>query len=234
MQFILAGLVAAVGLSVLSPGSRGLVPMMILMTLAAIAGATQDIGSDGVYVTALPSKEQAKYTGFQSMCWNLGPILATGLLVRLSGTFHDKTGSWATAWTIIMMTIAVIIFLMALFHVRMLPTGSKAPESPASFGAAMKTFGDAFVTFFKKDGIWMMIAFAFFYRLGAGARSTRWGSAVHHRRARQRRSACQNQMLGDINGTFGTGAFILGSFLGGLYVAAKRPAPVAYAAGAGA
>ncbi len=84
------------------------------MALAAIAGATQDIGSDGVYVTALPSKEQAKYTGFQSMCWNLGPILATGLLVRLSGTFHDKTGSWATAWMIIMLISAAIIFVMAL------------------------------------------------------------------------------------------------------------------------
>jgi PAT family beta-lactamase induction signal transducer AmpG len=30
-----------------------------------------------------------------------------------------------------------------------------------------------------------------------------------------------NQLLGDINGTFGTGAFIVGSLLGGLYVARR-------------
>src|SRR4051794_10138594 len=108
MQFVLVALVAAVGLSLQLPGTSYIGPALGLMALAAIAGATQDIGSDGVYVTALPSKEQAKYTGFQSMCWNLGPILATGLLIRLSGTFHDKTGSWANAWTIIMMISAAI------------------------------------------------------------------------------------------------------------------------------
>ena len=54
------------------PDSRIVAPALILMALAAVAGATQDIGSDGVYVTTLRSKEQANYTGFQSMCWNLG------------------------------------------------------------------------------------------------------------------------------------------------------------------
>ncbi len=220
MQFILAALVAAVGLSLQLPGKSFIFPALGLMALAAIAGATQDIGSDGVYVTTLASKEQARYTGFQSMCWNLGPILATGLLVRLSGTFQERTGSWATAWTIIMLISAVIIFGMALFHVRVLPSGSKAPGSPASFGDAMKTFGDAFATFFKKDGIWAMIAFAFLYRLGLGLLDKMGPLFMIDSRA-SGGLGLSNQMLGDINGTFGTGAFILGSFLGGMYVASR-------------
>ena len=220
MQFLLAALVAAVGLSLQLPGMSFVVPALALMTLAAIAGATQDIGSDGVYVTTLASKEQARYTGFQSMCWNLGPILATGLLVRLSGTFHDKTGSWASAWTIIMMISAAIIFVMALFHVRTLPTGSKAPSSPSSFGAAMNTFGDAFVTFVKKDGIVAMISFAFLYRLGLGLLDKMGPLFMIDARANGG-LGLSNQTLGDINGTFGTGAFILGSFLGGLFVASR-------------
>jgi len=220
MQFVLAALVAAVGLCLRFPGQSYVLPTLVLMALAAVAGATQDIGSDGVYVTTLPSKEQARYTGFQSMCWNLGPILATGLLVRLSGTFHDKTGSWASAWMIIMFVSAAIIFLMALFHVRMLPTGSKAPESPASFGAAMTTFGDAFVTFFKKDGIWAMIAFAFLYRLGLGLLDKMGPAFIINSRA-EGGLGLSNQALGDINGTFGTGAFIVGSLLGGLFVASR-------------
>jgi PAT family beta-lactamase induction signal transducer AmpG len=218
MQFVLVALVAAVGLSLQLPGTSYIGPALGLMALAAIAGATQDIGSDGVYVTALPSKEQAKYTGFQSMCWNLGPILATGLLIRLSGTFHDKTGSWANAWTIIMMISAAIIFVMALIHVRTLPMGSKAPESPASFGAAMKTFGDAFVTFFKKDGIWGMIAFAFLYRLGLGLLDKQGPAFIIDK---DHGLGLSNQTLGDINGIFGTGAFIVGSLLGGIFVATR-------------
>ena len=43
-----------------------------------LAAHAADIGADGVYVTTLSSKDQAKYTGIQSMCWNLGPILAMG------------------------------------------------------------------------------------------------------------------------------------------------------------
>jgi PAT family beta-lactamase induction signal transducer AmpG len=109
---------------------------------------------------------------------------------------------------------------MALFHVRTLPTGSKAPSSPANFGSAMKTFGDAFVTFVKKDGIVAMIAFAFLYRLGLGLLDKMGPLFMIDARANGG-LGLSNQTLGDINGTFGTGAFILGSFLGGLFVASR-------------
>ena len=49
-------------------------------------------------------KDQAKYTGFQSMCWNLGRLLATGPVRQaVSGMLHDQTGSWATAWMVVML-----------------------------------------------------------------------------------------------------------------------------------
>jgi len=52
------------------------------------AGATQDIASDGVYVTSLDSRAQSLYCGVQSLSWNVGPIVASGFLAYLSGRLH--------------------------------------------------------------------------------------------------------------------------------------------------
>ncbi len=42
------------------------------------------------------------------------------------------------------------MFLAGLYHSRILPPGAKALDAPKSFGDAMRTFGNAFVTFFQK------------------------------------------------------------------------------------
>ncbi len=92
MQFILVGLVVGIALSLRLPEGSYLGPLLVLLALAGILGATQDIASDGVYVTTLNPAEQAKYLGVQSMCWNAGPILANGVLVRVSGMLHKQSG----------------------------------------------------------------------------------------------------------------------------------------------
>jgi MFS transporter, PAT family, beta-lactamase induction signal transducer AmpG len=220
MQFILAGAVAGVAFAAKLPGMAFVLPVLALMTIAALAGATQDIGTDGVYVTTLDRKDQAKYTGFQSMCWNLGPILATGLLIRLTGTLHKNTNNWGTAWMVVMLIIAAILFLMGLYHIRMLPAGAKADDSPRSFGDAMGTFGKAFVTFFQKKSIVGLLAFAFLYRLGLGLLD-KMGPLFLIDTTANGGLGLTNETLGDINGFFGTAAFILGSILGGMFVSKR-------------
>ena len=85
MQFCLTASVAGVAFALNLPGKTWLAPTLILLAITAMLGATQDIGSDGVYVTTLPPKDMAKYTGFQSMCWNAGFLLAAGPLIHFSG-----------------------------------------------------------------------------------------------------------------------------------------------------
>ena len=68
MQFVIAAIVAVTAFSLKLPGTGGMTPTIVLLALMAFAGATQDIVSDGVYVTTLDSKSQAKYLGVQSMC----------------------------------------------------------------------------------------------------------------------------------------------------------------------
>ena len=217
MQFCLVASVAGVAFCLKLPGQTWLVPVLVLLAVTAILGATQDIGSDGVYVTTLPPKDMAKYTGFQSMCWNAGFLLAAGPLIHYSGVLHERTGNWGSSWMVIMLVIAGVMLLAGLYHSRLLPPGAKALDAPKSFGGAMGTFGHAFATFFQKKDIWLMIAFAFFYRTGFGLIDKMGPLFMIDDRARGG-LGLSNQMLGDINGTFGTGAFIVGSLVGGWFV----------------
>ena len=217
MQFLLAASVAGVAFALRLPDKAWLVPVLALLATSAILGATQDIGSDGVYVTTLPPRDMAKYTGFQSMCWNAGFLLAAGPLIHFSGVLHERTQSWGGSWMIIMLMIAGLMLVAGLYHSRLLPPGAAAPDAPKSFGQAMGTFGHAFVTFFQKKDVWRMVAFAFFYRTGFGLIDKMGPLFMIDERAKGG-LGLSNQMLGDINGTFGTGAFILGSLVGGWLV----------------
>lgn len=217
MQFLLAASVGGVAFGLLLPGTHWMVPVLSLLALSALLGATQDIGSDGVYVTTLGPKEQAKYTGFQSMCWNAGFLIAAGPLISFSGFLHDRNGSWGSSWMIIMLIIAGLLLVAGLYHARFLPPGAAALDAPKSFGSAMRTFGHAFVTFFQKKDVWLMIAFAFFYRTGFGLIDKMGPLFMIDDRANGG-LGLSNATLGAINGTFGTGAFIAGSLIGGLFV----------------
>jgi PAT family beta-lactamase induction signal transducer AmpG len=193
------------------------VPVLALLALSGLLGATQDIGADGVYVTTLPPREMAKYTGFQSMCWNAGFLLAAGPLIYFSGVLHRQTQSWGTSWMVIMLVISGLLFLAGLYHSRFLPPGAKALDAPKSFGDAMGTFGHAFATFFQKKDVWLMMAFAFFYRSGYGLIDKMGPLFMIDDRAKGG-LGLSNETLGTINGTFGNAAFILGSLLGGWFV----------------
>jgi PAT family beta-lactamase induction signal transducer AmpG len=109
------------------------------------------------------------------------------------------------------------MFLAGLYHSRMLPPGARAAEAPKRFGDAMGTFWNAFVTFFQKKDVWRLIAFAFLYRSGYGLIDKMGPLFMIDDRAKGG-LGLSNQMLGDINGTFGTGAFIVGSLIGGWFV----------------
>jgi MFS transporter, PAT family, beta-lactamase induction signal transducer AmpG len=217
MQFSIAAALVGVALSLKLPGTSWIGPALTLVAITAVLGATQDIGTDGVYVTTLPPKDQAKYLGFQSMCWNGGALLAKGPFVTVSGVLHESSGSWATAWMIIMLAIGGVVMLAGAYHSRVLPQGAKALDAAKTFGDAMKTFGHAFVTFFQKQGIVRMIAFAFLYRFAYGLLD-KMGPLFLIDGREAHGLGLSNQAIGSVYGTFGTGAFILGSLVGGWIV----------------
>jgi PAT family beta-lactamase induction signal transducer AmpG len=184
-----------------------------------------DVGSDGVYVTTLESKRQAAFAGVQSMCWSIGPILASGLLVGLVGKLAGETGNgvkpppsaYNTPWMMVFVGLGVLLLLVAGWHSRVLPPGSKAKDAAGTFADAMSTFGKAFVTFFQKKDILLLLSFAFFYRFGLGLLDKVGPLFLLDARAKGG-LGLDNSTLGFLNGVIGTGAFIAGSILGGLFV----------------
>jgi PAT family beta-lactamase induction signal transducer AmpG len=220
MQFILVGLIVATALAVRIATPETMTPIFVLLGLAGILGATQDIATDGVYVTTLGRADQAKYIGLQSMCWNAGPILANGILIRASGMWQTSTGSWNTSWMYVLYVIAALMGALAIYHTYLLPPGASTIDTPQGWKESLHTFFEAFHSFFRKKDIVLMILFAFFFRFGYGFLE-KMGPLFMIDSRENGGLGLTNQALGDINGTFGTGAFMIGSILGGIFVARR-------------
>jgi PAT family beta-lactamase induction signal transducer AmpG len=202
-----------------------LMPMFFFMSFI---GATQDIASDGVYVTSLNSKAQSLYCGVQSLSWNVGPIVAGGGMVYLSGrlnseVFHHSAGfgeHWIDAWRVVFFLVAGLTLLMAVWHAKFMPEGQRAAHTPTSVGNAVEILVDSFVTLFQKKDIWKMIAFASLFRVSIGFLE-KIGPFFMLDPASKGGLGLTNEVLGVVYNTYGLSAMLVGSLLGGWYVARR-------------
>lgn len=223
-----------IGLGFIGVGLAMSLPNYMAFLMAAFfalsfVGAAQDIASDGVYVTSLDSRAQSLYCGIQSLSWNIGPIVAAGGMVWLSGRLHTDVfhhdakvfgPEWIDAWRIIFFLVGGLTLLMAAWHARVMPDGARAENTPASAADGGRILLDAFVTLFQKRDIWRMIAFAFLFRLSIGFLE-KIGPFFMVDPASKGGLGLSNELLGVIYGTYGLAAVLLGSLLGGLYVAKR-------------
>jgi PAT family beta-lactamase induction signal transducer AmpG len=218
---------AGIAVAMALPGYMAV--LMPLFWMMSFIGATQDIASDGVYVTSLDQRAQSLYCGIQSLSWNIGPIVASGGLVYLSGwlhvhVFHHDAGrfgaEWIDAWRVVFAIVAALTVIMAAWHWKVMPDGARAPSTPASAAAAVRILRDSFTTFFQKRQVWRMIAFAFLFRLSIGFLE-KIGPFFMVDGADKGGLGMSNELLGLIYGTYGLAAVLLGSLLGGWFVAQR-------------
>lgn len=200
---------------------------VILFWVSGFASATQDIAGDGVYITSTSEKEQGIYMGVQGMCWNLGRVLVSGALVSLTQTVYNWAAegrvapaqgvdpAWQTAWLVVMLLISGILLVSFVWHLFVLPPGARAPEAPTNVAQVLSTMTDTWVSFFQKPRIWMMIAVVYFYRFGEGF-IEKMGPLFLLDPRKIGGLGLDNMALGNINGTFGTVAYISGTLLGGV------------------
>ncbi len=201
--------------------------MLGLFWVLSFVGSAQDITTDGVYVTSLDAKTQALYCGWQSLSWNLGKLAMMSVMVVLSGLLHQyifnhdphvSGPEWTASWQIVFALMGVMMLGMAFWHMKVMPDGSRAENTPTTPAEAMGTLWDAFVTFFQKRGIWMMIGFALLFRISFGFLNA--PSMLFMKDAVASGGlALTNQEFGIIYGTFGLAALLAGSMVGGFYVA---------------
>jgi PAT family beta-lactamase induction signal transducer AmpG len=214
----------AVGLGgmALSLPLDGWLPLTVgLFWIIAFLSATQDIAADGVYINSMTAHQQAQYIGAQGICWYAGKILATGLLVSFTGYLHSEEKGlgldWVQSWMIVMGLLGLTMFLLAGWHRLMLPIGGRAvvlDDNKTGVQHVIHEFGDVFSSYFKKKNIGLMLLFVVLYRLAEGLLEKIGPLFLIDERA-VGGLGLDNVAVGNIIGTFGSVAFMLGALLGG-------------------
>jgi MFS transporter, PAT family, beta-lactamase induction signal transducer AmpG len=203
--------------------------------VAAFASSTQDICADGVYITSLDKASQARWAGLQGMFWVLGKVLATGVLISVMDKARvARDWSQTTMWTGVMLISAAVMFVFAVYHFFILPSGSLpkraegAKQDPAadadgvvatrpeSAKHVIREFAESARSFFDKRAIWGMIAFVYLYRLGEGLILME-GQLFLQSTVAQGGLGLTAGQVSEIDAVYGTVASIIGGLLGGLF-----------------
>jgi PAT family beta-lactamase induction signal transducer AmpG len=191
---------------------------LVLFGILAFNGATHDIAADGVYITSLSNAQQDKFVGWQGAFYNVAKVLSGGAFVYIAGLLEQSAGV-TTAWMVVMASFGFIMFLIGLYHLRMLPSGS-ATTQVKSIPEAFDRFWDVVRTFFQKKNIAWGIAFIILYRFAEGQAIKI--VPLFLRAAREHGGlGLSTADIGIIYGTFGATAFLLGSILAGYFTARR-------------
>ena len=196
--------------------------LMALFVLVAFASATHDISADGFYMIALDKQKQSVFVGIRNTFYRGGLVLGQGLLVMLAGFLQKRTGSIPRSWAVVLLICAVLLALIALYHLFCLPKSENDLDirGKKSAGQIFSEFGEAFRTFFVKTGVWWAIAFMLLYRLPE-ALSLNLLYPFFKDGMELGGLGAGTEVYGLVYGTFGVIALLLGGILGGLYASKK-------------
>ena len=211
---------ATIGLTAASVRLSTFSVTLILFIIAAFASATHDIAADGYYMIALSKKHQSAFVGIRSTFYRIASVFGQGVLVLLAGWLERRMGDIPAAWSATMIIASSIIGLFTLYHCFALPRPSedKSAGEVRSAGDVMREFGGAFASFFKKDGVWLAIAFLLLYRLPE-AFSVKMLFPFFHDSAAEGGLGAGIDVYGVVYGTFGVVALLAGGIVGGLAAA---------------
>jgi len=205
----LAGVASAVPLEGFLPWT------LLLFGLLAFASATHDIAADGFYMLALTPHDQAWYIGIRSTCYRVAMVAGQGLLVVLAGYLEKRAPSVGAAWSITFWAMAAFFGLFFLYNLAVLPR----PETDAAERRAMRdvvaAIVDAFVSFFQKPRIVLVIAFLLLYRFSEVQLIRLKGLFLLDPRADGGLELTTEQ-VGYLDGTIGVVLLLSGGILGGI------------------
>jgi len=215
MELLMAVIFAAISMTLPLPGFFQV--SIALFWVAAFASSTQDICADGVYLTSLDKATQAKLAGVQGTFWNLGKILAAGVLISVLDKMKTAYG-WPEhkMWHMVMLVGAVAMGLLFVYHYFQLPTGSIANRPHSGRQVVQDFFGTA-TSFFHKRAFWGMIAFVFLYRFGEGLVQME-GQLFLQSPVEKGGLGLTAGQVSSIDAIYGITATVVGGLLGGMFV----------------
>lgn len=199
--------------------------VVVFAASAAMLSATYDISCDGFYMKALPQDAQSFFVGIRNMAYRLGWLLATGVLVWVTGRFQQSGFSTTTSWQLTFGIITAIFIALFICYNFLLPKAEKKDsetvEDTHSNAAAIKTgYIESIRTFFSyrsfSDLVFLLL-FIFTYRLGEAflskvtilfLKDTTENGGI----------GLNNEQYGFLYGTLGILALTVGGILGGIFI----------------
>ncbi len=191
---------------------------LVMFVIIAFNSATHDIAADGVYINTLNTKQQSQFIGYQGAFYNVAKVLSQGALVYVAGRLELTVGV-TEAWMIVMGLFGVILILMALYHLKMLPSGGSSTKVE-SVSEAFSTFKEVVKSFFKKKNILWGLAFIILFRFAEG-QLTKIVPLFMRATPEEGGLGLLTSDIGIAYGIFGAAAFVVGSLLGGYFVARR-------------
>jgi PAT family beta-lactamase induction signal transducer AmpG len=193
----------------------------------AYASATHDIACDGLYMASLNDKQQAAYAGWQGAFFNASKFLTLGGLLVLAGNLETRFGVF-NAWSAIFVLLAVVLAALASYNAWALPGTLNTEHADLTVAGVWQTLREVVQDFLQKPGIWLAILFIVLFRFAEGQVQTIGPLFLIESRA-QGGLGLTTEQVGGIYGTVGTGAFLVGSILGGYFtswLSLRRAMPV--------
>ena len=220
--------VLCISVAIALPGPHYFSIVIAILWIMAFASSTHDIAADGIYLTSLSKPAQAGLAGVMSMAWNLGKVIATGLLVSvLARTAVSHAWSPLQLWICVWLGAAALMTMMFLYHLVVLPRGVRV-QKPSSLTEIWFGFNRTSASFFHKRKFWGMIAFVFLYRTGEGLLLTE-GKLFLQSSIKSGGLGFSVDQVANIDAVYGTIAVVIGGILGGLFLSRlglKRALPI--------
>ena len=212
MQLLASVALFAIGLTL--PTNIFFVTSLACFWMVAFASATNDIATDGYYMIGLTEDKQSFFVGMRSVFYKLANVTGQGLLVVLAGFLENKYGDNTKAWSYTMLCAGSIMLLMTLSNFIVTP---KFESSEAIALEKPKSFWEVFVSFFKKPGMGMAIAFILFFRLGE-SQLVKMASPFLLDPTSVGGLGYSTSEVGTIYGTIGVVFLTVGGILGGILI----------------
>lgn len=189
---------------------------LLLFVVTAFASATHDISADGFYMIALDHGQQSFFVGIRSTFYRLSSIFGQGVLVVIAGLLEQKTGNIPLAWSVTLGVTAVIFSIITIYHTFSMPRPQDdRPVVSDSKSSSSGEFANAFVTFFKKPGVWVAIVFMLVYRLPE-AFLLKMVNPFLLSSPENGGLGLSTSAVGIVYGTIGVAALTVGGILGGM------------------
>lgn len=203
---------------------------LTLFIITAFASATHDIAADGFYMLVHSPSSQAAFIGIRSTFYRIASVFGQGVLVFIAGVLEKRTGNIPLSWQVTLGCAAVVFCLITLYHTFFLPrskadksrTTDHTPDSDIRGAQESKTqeLANSFITFVKKPGVLLAIAFMLLYRLPEGFLIKMCQPFLVHS-VEKGGLGLGTDMVGIVYGTIGVIALLAGGIAGGVYASRR-------------